>query len=325
MTTGQAPIVIKTGNALDVEDTTSNVAVNQAELKAMAANIDGKDTYPQSVTTQRMNIGEAMTVGDQIQITDGSITANYLGADSVTTEKIFAGAVTASEMSVSTLSSISANLGTITSGSLSVGAGGVAIGSGSTGIGIINNVFTMVTGGVVKVRLDGVAGTAYFAGEVSASKFTVLENDENSVNFGVSVVIGGDIILNQYSASNSIYFSGSAASIAYSLPLDRITINSNNAVVISGSLDVAGTLLAGSFSPTSISTGSVTATGTITTPGAVISSGAVGVLGVHKTRLGSYKANGSFTFYAAASSGGSPTVLHTVTFTDGLITSWSAA
>jgi hypothetical protein len=37
------------------------------------------------------------------------------------------------------------------------------------------------------------------------------------------------------------------------------------------------------------------------------------------------KADGSFSFYAAASSGGAVTVQHTVTFKDGLITSWSAA
>jgi len=53
MTTGQAPIRIKTGNALDVEDTTSNVAINQAMMEALsAANIDGKDVYPNYVGAQ---------------------------------------------------------------------------------------------------------------------------------------------------------------------------------------------------------------------------------------------------------------------------------
>ena len=48
------------------------------------------------------------------------------------------------------------------------------------------------------------------------------------------------------------------------------------------------------------------------------------VYALHLARDSSYKANTTFTFYAASSSGGSPTVLHTVTFKDGLITSWSA-
>jgi hypothetical protein len=48
-------------------------------------------------------------------------------------------------------------------------------------------------------------------------------------------------------------------------------------------------------------------------------------LASHKATDGSQKSNTTFTFYAASSSGGSPTKLHTVTFKDGLITSWSAA
>jgi hypothetical protein len=49
------------------------------------------------------------------------------------------------------------------------------------------------------------------------------------------------------------------------------------------------------------------------------------ISGIHKTADGSSKSDTTFTFYAATSSGGSPTQLHTLTFKDGLITSWSAA
>ena len=45
----------------------------------------------------------------------------------------------------------------------------------------------------------------------------------------------------------------------------------------------------------------------------------------HRTYDGSYKGDTTFSFYAASSSGGSPTVKHTVTFKDGLITSWAAS
>jgi hypothetical protein len=48
------------------------------------------------------------------------------------------------------------------------------------------------------------------------------------------------------------------------------------------------------------------------------------VWGIHAAADGSTKADTSFTFYAAATSGGAVTKLHTVTFKDGLITSWSA-
>lgn len=45
----------------------------------------------------------------------------------------------------------------------------------------------------------------------------------------------------------------------------------------------------------------------------------------HRTYNGSYKGDTTFSFYAASSSGGSPTVKHTVTFKDGLITSWATS
>ena len=64
MTTGQAPIRIKTGNALDVEDTTSNVAINQAMMEALSApDIDGKDVYPNYVGAQHLSAADAIIHG----------------------------------------------------------------------------------------------------------------------------------------------------------------------------------------------------------------------------------------------------------------------
>jgi len=63
----------------------------------------------------------------------------------------------------------------------------------------------------------------------------------------------------------------------------------------------------------------------VTVHGDMILASGHAVRAVHKSADGSTKANSSFSFYAASSSGGSPTVKHTVTFEDGLIVSWSAA
>ena len=64
---------------------------------------------------------------------------------------------------------------------------------------------------------------------------------------------------------------------------------------------------------------------TLTAPNGVYLAGSGGLRAIHKSYTGDSKADTIFSFYAAASSGGSPTVKHTVTFQDGLITSWATS
>jgi hypothetical protein len=64
MTTGQAPIAIRTGNALDQESSSVNVATNQADIAAeRAANVDGKDIYPNSIVTGHLSAADAIIHG----------------------------------------------------------------------------------------------------------------------------------------------------------------------------------------------------------------------------------------------------------------------
>src|SRR5687768_10193231 len=57
-------------------------------------------------------------------IEDGSITTDKLASNSVTTNKIIAGAVTAEKMTVTELSAITANMGNLTSGTITIDAAG---------------------------------------------------------------------------------------------------------------------------------------------------------------------------------------------------------
>lgn len=249
MTTGQAPITIKTGNALDVANTTSNIATNEAELAA-AGNIDGKDVWPQSVVTQRINIAEAMTIGDQVTLTDGCIKANHLDTNSVTTDALNCSLVTATDMSFSgTLSGFNITaLGNISSGALAIGTGGVTIGSSGSGIYIGTNTITAVVGGVPKFSLNGTTGAAYFAGEIAASKFVCTANADNSANFGAPTTIGGNLTVNgnifmsTTALSRSIYLdSANSRSITWNQALGEVGITaagSGDDVVIYGTSHV---------------------------------------------------------------------------------------
>lgn len=187
---GQAPIKIKTGNALDVGDTTANVATNKAELAALAANIDGKDSYPQSVSTQRLSVAEAMVVdGGSITLGDGVIHANHLvQTESVITQTLQVGnnVITEDAINVPNLSAINANLGSISSGSIAVGLGGVAIGSSSAGIGIMGNQIFCKSGGATTILIDGATGV------VTASKFQLTADEDSSLDMTAgSLTIGG--------------------------------------------------------------------------------------------------------------------------------------
>lgn len=68
-------------------------------------------------------------------IVDGSILANHLAANSITSDKIIAGAVTAAKINVTNLAAIKSDLGAITAGSIN-----------------INNLFVVTSGGLVTIR-----------------------------------------------------------------------------------------------------------------------------------------------------------------------------
>jgi hypothetical protein len=187
--TGQGPIKIQSGNQLDVGETTSNVATNKAELAALAANIDGKDTYPQSVSTQRLQVAQTLSIGDQVQLTDGCVKSNHLTTDSaVITNSLQIGnnVITEDAINVPNLSSLNANLGTITGGSLSIGSGGVTVSGGEGGVYIGDNQIFLGTAGSPTVLLDGSTGIIY------ASKFQMTADEDSTLDMSLgSLTIGG--------------------------------------------------------------------------------------------------------------------------------------
>lgn len=187
---GQAPIKIKTGNPLDVGDTTSNVATNKAELAALAANIDGKDSYPQSVSTQRLSVAQAMAVdGDSITLSDGVIHAQHLvQTESVITQTLQVGnnVITEDAINVPNLGAITANLGTISSGSISVGSGGVTVSGPAGGVYIGGNQIFLGTSESATVLLDGATGI------ITATKFVMTADGDSSMDMTLGSLTIGD-------------------------------------------------------------------------------------------------------------------------------------
>ncbi len=344
----QGPPKLSPESPLVTNDTTSNVAVNQQVSKDLrAANVDGKDIRPSRIFAKDMNLETALTVGNGVQLTDGCVSADNLASDSVTTDKIATDAVTANEISVTSLSSLSANLGSISAGDISVASGQVSIGSASSGIGIIGNVFTMVSGGVAKVTINGNTGTATFSGEVSASKITISENVSSSAVFGCNITLssgnyeryvyfqgtdqyvhgsgGGSMTMRAASSAaivggtSSVAIGGSPATFTIA-GATNFSVNSTGNLSMSGIIDsngtgtnyFAGTIVVENTSGTSEFAGDVR-----------VASGKV-LKAKHACQDGtSAKADATFSYYVAETSGGAVTKKHTVTFKDGLITSWA--
>lgn len=214
-------VVMGQGVALESEGVVSNAATVQARNEKLdSLNVDGQFIRPDWVAARGLSLGESLRVGEGVALTDGCVTAQYIGSDAVTTEKIYAGAVTATEMTISSLSSISANLGTITSGSIAIGSGGASIGDATAGVSISSNVIRCIKDGVATVQINGSDGSAYFNGEVVASKVTISSNAANSVDFGADVVINGNLIMQDTPGSTYIYLDQNSGSAALSFAVE---------------------------------------------------------------------------------------------------------
>jgi len=375
----------------------SNVATNLADMAAEAKmNIDGKSVRPEEVITKRLYLSENIQVGGEgafVTIGDGTITGQML----VSTEAIITsgvqignGLVTATKVDIAELSSISANLGTITAGTINtnnvtIGAGGS--GAPTTGVGITATRIVGTVDGVTKLDIDTEAGTYYFKGEVVADKVTIVSNANNSVVFGTSITIDGELIMKASNTDGRIRFDGASGTRYLDYDETYATWGASVLALVNGGSGSVGMFQGGSvfadvphidieggdivitnyasggdYGTTrgiilSIGTAAgnyfylnrgattvmyfngnssnVTFAGKITclgfdNGGAVMDTGALysvgSVKGVHKTTAAKgslYKADTSFSFYAASTSGGAVNKHHTVTFVDGLITSWS--
>jgi hypothetical protein len=198
----QGKIQIRPGNALsEGAGVVTNVATTEADLKLlreMAADVTGKTITPLEVYTKRMSIDEGLVVdGDSIRMGDGVVYArNLVRSEQIITDKAQIGnaVIDGDRLDLGPngeLSALSANLGTMTTGQLSVGAGGVVIGNASSGVSISGNVIRCVYGGVTTVQINGANGF------ISASKFELTADSSSSINLvngthylGTSVTVG---------------------------------------------------------------------------------------------------------------------------------------
>lgn len=118
-------------------------------------------------------------------LVDGSITANELAADSVTTDKLNAGAVTSDKISVSQLSAISADMGALTAGSITLGdtppTAGSAPTSDQSGAAIDNDGKITLGNETNYVAFDG--STVTVRGSLNADDITAGELDAELLNF----------------------------------------------------------------------------------------------------------------------------------------------
>jgi hypothetical protein len=230
---GQSQIRIKTGNALDVVETTANVAVNKAELSAMAANIDGKDVYPNTVATEHLSAANAIIHGafksGSMMVGSGGVsissaadgetptTGIFLGTsalqlikdseaivalDGTTGDATFTGAVYATSGSFP---------GSIVTGTLNVGSGGITISGGTGGVYIGGNQIFLGSSGSPTVLLDGSTGV------ITASKFQLTADEDStldmslgSLTIGASTSVGGTTTIGDIASNASDALSAAA-------------------------------------------------------------------------------------------------------------------
>jgi hypothetical protein len=134
-------------------------AVSASKLNVAAIDSSSGDLAVNSVTA--VNIEAGAVVADKIAA--NSVTSDKITANAVTAVKLAAGAVTAEKIDVINLSAISANMGSITAGSISINDkfivdpnGTTTIRSGTTGarLEIFNNVIKVFDeAGVLRVKI----------------------------------------------------------------------------------------------------------------------------------------------------------------------------
>lgn len=183
----------------------TNIAAISASTGNLVANSVGSTQISDNAVTSQKIIANAIVAG---KIASNAVTAVTIEAGAVTTEKIYAGAVTADKITVSTLSAITANIGSVTAGTL-------------TGITV------NVNGDALRVRDTSGNQVGYMYG-VSSSIFRV---------FGATTSAGGGSVTMELDASsgyiksralrfhpyndNESYLGGSTTSAGGSLASDK--------------------------------------------------------------------------------------------------------
>ena len=161
------------------------------------------------------------------EIASGTITANEIATGTITANEIAANSITATELDVTILSAISANLGTITAGSLSINGGVASIDSSgnssfsSIQVGGSSRLFTISNDGMGSFgdgsdgayTLNASQGAVSGLFSLSGAVFTLLRDGyftDLTIDSGYSLKTNGYRIFgnNELSISGTIFYNG---------------------------------------------------------------------------------------------------------------------
>ena len=134
-------------------------------------------------------VGAALVAGTigTTQIGANAITATQINADAVTADKILANAVTATKINVTNLAAVSADLGDITAGTITMDTSGY------------------IQGGQTAYN----TGTGFFLGyDTDAYKFSIGDSSSNYLTWdGTTLSIQGDFVVGDYIVSTNVMLS----------------------------------------------------------------------------------------------------------------------
>jgi hypothetical protein len=285
--------------------------ITSAEIQAgtitadniQAATITGSLIQANTITTRELaaesiyaeNIAAGQITADLIAA--DAITANHIVAGTITTElsiadvnlsnAVLARLIAATNISTTGLSAISANLGTVTAGRLSVGGvgeGRLHAGSGIvTSEGTINGLILTKPDNTITVRMNAATGAAEFAGTVTEDA-TILGTFEGTVD-------GGAIVDNSITGSKLVAETITAREVAAESIIGSEIIGGTvyAAHIKAGSIDAVN-IKANTITANEIDAGAITANelqaDAITTKiaaGEVIQTFPVGATGAAKT------------------------------------------
>lgn len=181
-TTVLAAGAVLAGNIASGAVTTAKLAALSVEAGNIAANaITAAKIDTDAVTAGAIQAGAVNTS----ELAAGAVVASKIAAGTITANEIAANTITAGKLSVSDLSAISANLGTVTAGTLSastsvsVGSGTSAVAISSTGLGIGAGRITFYGDAASpRMRITSATGdSATFSGNNGATPVTLTFSD----------------------------------------------------------------------------------------------------------------------------------------------------
>lgn len=279
----QAGQITATLMAADSVTTTALAAGSVTAAKIAAGTITATEIAAGTITATQIasaTITGALIAAGTVTATNiaaGTITSTLLAADAVTSTAIASGAVTATKISVSNLAAISADMGSITAGTIT-GATIRTAASGSRFV-IQSTGFTAygTDGTTVKAAFDTATGNLTLAGVVTASAGSSIPATTIDASGGGIVsaqiengtIVGADIAANTIAANNILAATITATELASdSVTSAKILANTITAGNIASGTITATQIAAGTITASQISSATITATqiaaGTIT-------------------------------------------------------------